>query len=225
MQAAVLRRGVGRSDRPVQEALQGIERGATRMSRLIEDLLDLTRMEAGQLSIEQTRVPVAQLVFDCIEAQRPLASAASLELRLEVEEDVADVWADRDRLLQVLENLIGNAIKFTGSGGHISVGAAEGAEEVRFWVANSGAAIPAEHLPHLFDRFWQARKTGRRGAGLGLSIVKGIVEAHGGRVLAESTPGSGSRFIFTIPRPPEVNTVPPEPARTVADRSVSTRPS
>ncbi len=206
MHTTILRRTAGRPQWPA--AIEGIERSANRMARLIEDLLDLTRIEAGQLSIEQARVPVAALISDCVEAQKVLVSAASLTLRMDVEHKVPDIWADRDRLLQVFENLIGNAIKFTDPGGLITVGAAQSGEAVRIWVANSGTAIPAEHLPHLFDRFWQARKTGRRGAGLGLPIVKGIVEAHGGRVWAESATGRGNKFTFTVPLAQNTQTAP-----------------
>jgi signal transduction histidine kinase len=126
---------------------------------------------------------------------------SSLELRTEVEANVVEeIWADRDRLLQVVENLIGNAIKFTQPGGRISVGAATRDDDVVFWVADTGGGIASDNLPHVFDRFWQASRTGRAGAGLGLSITKGIVEAHGGHTWVESIAGRGSIFSFTIPR-------------------------
>lgn len=199
MQVARLRRPGAEAERRSPKAVDAIERAANRMNRLIQDLLDVTRMEAGCLSVEQGRLHTVQVVSDALAAQKPLASSASLELRLDLAPDLPDVWADRDRLLQVLENLIGNALKFTAPGGRITVGAAPRDGEVLFRVADTGSGIAAEDLPHLFDRFWQARKTGRRGAGLGLPIVKGIVEAHGGRVWVESTPGRGSTFFFTIP--------------------------
>jgi signal transduction histidine kinase len=169
------------------------------MNRLIQDLLDVARLEAGRLSIEQARVPAERVVSESVEAQKLLASSASIELRLDVARDVPEVWGDLDRLLQVFENLIGNAVKFTQPGGRITVGAAPRDGDVLFWVADTGAGIAAEDLPHLFDRFRQAQKASRRGAGLGLSVVKGIVEAHGGRIWVESTPGRGSTFSFTVP--------------------------
>ena len=169
------------------------------MNRLIQDLLDVTRMEGGILAIEPAAVETRQVIADCVDAQKELATSASLELRLDLEEDLPDVWADRDRLLQVFENLIGNAIKFTEPGGCIVVGARSRGREVHFWVRDSGSGIADEDVPHLFDRFWQADNTGRRGTGLGLPIVKGIVEAHGGRIWVESTKGHGSTFFFTIP--------------------------
>jgi signal transduction histidine kinase len=170
------------------------------MIRIIEDLLDVTRMEAGGLTIEHSRLSAAQVATDAVDAQRGLASSRSLELRLELPPELPDIRADRDRLLQVFENLIANAIKFTPAGGRITVGATRQEADVLFWVRDTGPGIAVEDQPHLFDRFWQARSTtGRGGAGLGLPIVKGIVEAHGGRVSVESAPGSGSAFLFTIP--------------------------
>jgi signal transduction histidine kinase len=113
--------------------------------------------------------------------------------------DLPEVWADPDRLHQVFENLIGNAVKFTAPGGLITVGASPGEGEVVTWVADTGVGIAAESLPYVFDRFWQEARANRQGAGLGLAIVKGIVAAHGGRVWVESTLGRGSAFYFTIP--------------------------
>ena len=169
------------------------------MSRLIQDLLDVTRVEAGDVVVERSRVPVSQLICDAVEV-RIGAAAASVDLRLEVARDVPDVWADRDRLLQVFDNLVGNALKFTPPGGHIRVGAAAlNEDEVQFWVADTGVGIAAEDLPHVFDRFWQAHKGERRGTGLGLTIVNGIIEAHGGRIWVESAVGSGTTFFFALP--------------------------
>ena len=127
------------------------------------------------------------MIADAVQTQEPLAASASLELRLDLESDLPELWADRDRLLRVFENLIGNAIKFTEPGGSITVGAAARDDEVVFWVADTGIGLAADDLPHVFERLWQASGAGRHGAGLGLPIVKGLVEAHGGRVWVEST--------------------------------------
>jgi signal transduction histidine kinase len=140
------------------------------------------------------------LVVEAVEAQKMLATFSSVELRLDVAKDVGEVWGEHDRLVQVFENLIGNAIKFTAAGGWITVGAASNDQEVVFWVADSGSGIEPSNVPHVFDRFWQATKGDRRGAGLGLPIAKGIVEAHGGHIWVESTLGQGSTFFFSIPR-------------------------
>jgi PAS domain S-box-containing protein len=200
MQAALLRRRA--QPRAGAEAGAGevIQRAAARMTRLIEDLLDVSRMEGGRLTVERTRLDAGPFLSDCVDSQRALADAAGVDLRLDLPEKLPGVWADRDRLSQVLENLIGNALKFTSSGGSIIVGAEVRQDEVLFRVRDTGAGITPEHLPHVFDRFWQARRAERQGAGLGLPIAKGVVEAHAGRIWVESTPGAGTCFFFTIPR-------------------------
>ena len=182
-----------------QKPVEVIQRSVARMKRMTEDLLDVVRMDAGRLSIEQTHVHAGKVLSEFVESQKPLASSRSLELRLDVAPDPGEVFADRDRLLQVLENLVDNAVKFTKSGGCVTVGAAPRNGEFLFWVADTGAGVPSDELPRLFDRFWQARKAGRQGIGWGLPIAKGIVEAHGGRIWAESQVGVGSTFFFTLP--------------------------
>jgi signal transduction histidine kinase len=140
------------------------------------------------------------LIAEAVEMQRPLATSADLEIRIDVDSDVPEIWVDHHRLLQVFENLVGNAIKFTGAGGRITIGASPRDWEVLFWVADTGTGIAPENLPRVFDRFWQATASARRlGAGLGLPITKGIVEAHGGRIWVESEPGRGTTFFFSIP--------------------------
>jgi PAS domain S-box-containing protein len=198
IQASLLRRTGSDPERRSQKPWEVIERAATRMSRLIRDLLDITSAEAGRLPVDRSRLPAGQIIADSVEAQRSLAARASLELLLEAPRDLPDVFGDPDRLLQIFENLIGNAIKFTKPGGRITVKAAPGQGEVLFSVADTGSGLSAEDLPHVFDRFWQ-RKAGHKGAGLGLPIAKSIVEAHGGRIGVDSSPGCGSTFWFTIP--------------------------
>jgi len=194
-----LRRHGADAERRSPKPVQVIERAAKRMNRLIQDLLDVAVMEAGQLTIERARLAARELTVGAVDTQRPLASSSSLELRVDVDRDLPDIWGDRDRLLQVFENLIGNAIKFTTAGGCITIGAVSRDHEVHFRVADTGSGIAPENLPHVFDRFWQATSTNRQGAGLGLPITKGIVEAHGGRIWVESTPSRGTTVSFTIP--------------------------
>ncbi len=180
-----------------------ISRAAKRMNHLIQDLLDAAQLDEGrELRVKRERVSAKEIVVEALETQQALASSAQLDLHLEIGRDVSELWGDRDRLLQVFENLLGNAVKFTAPGGQITVGAANREGDVLFWVRDSGRGIAADNLPHVFDRFWQAADHGRSGAGLGLSITKGIVEAHGGHIWVESVPGQGSTFLFAIPSPP-----------------------
>ena len=200
MQTETLKRRGPGPERRLQRPVEAIHHAATRMNRLIQDLLDVALMEAGHLTIEHARLSAADVIAEAVGTQRPLAARSSLELRVEVDPEVADVRGDWNRLLQVFENLIGNAIKFTPAGGRVTVGVTSTDEDVVFRVADTGSGIPSEHLPRVFDRFWQATREGRQGAGLGLPISRGIVEAHGGRIWVESKAGSGSTFFFTIPR-------------------------
>ncbi|MBI1944276.1 MAG: GAF domain-containing protein [Deltaproteobacteria bacterium] len=182
-----------------ENSAEAIRRAAMRVSRLAEDLLDVARVDAGRLCIEPSPLRPDAVVADCVEAQRPIAEAASLELIVDIGQDLPEIVADRDRVQQVLENLVGNAIKFTPAGGSVTVGAAQREREVTFWVSDSGPGIPPEDLPRVFDRYWQASPKSKVGAGLGLAIAKDIVAAHGGRIWVESTLGQGSAFAFTVP--------------------------
>ena len=203
MQASLLEREGPEPERRDQKARLVIMRAARRMNRLIQDLLDVSRVEAGELRMEFTPLSAADLVREAFEANAPLAAAAGLELSLDLTDDVGDVLGDRLRLLQVLDNLLGNALKFTPRGGRIVVRVSASRKEVRFAVADTGSGIAPEGLAHVFDPFWQATaRAGRLGAGLGLPITKGIVEAHGGRIWVDSAVGMGSTFSFTIPAAP-----------------------
>jgi PAS domain S-box-containing protein len=185
-----------------------IQRAAKGMDRLIRDLLDATRIESGTFAIRQARVHVRALLDETLELFEADARARGISLGCDADADVPPILGDRDRLVQALSNLLGNALKFTPPGGEIRVVARCTSDPDDGWVAvsveNSGAGIPAEHLPHVFDRFWQADRRTRAGAGLGLAIVKGIVEAHGGRAQADSTPGQRTTFTFTLPSAPRV---------------------
>lgn len=200
MQGALLRRRAQPRAGSEANAGETIQRAAARMARLIQDLLDVSRIEAGHLALAQAPLPARSFISECVESQRPLAEAACIELRVDLPDELPELWADRDRLSQVLENLIGNALKFAGGGGCITVSARARESDVLFAVRDTGPGIPAEHLAYVFDRFWQARRAQRQGAGLGLPIVKGVIEAHGGRLWVESPPGQGACFFFTVPR-------------------------
>ena len=177
-----------------------VRRSAERANRLIQDLLDVARIEAGQLSVEAAPSAAADLVAEAVELHASVAGDKGVELvQLATAADLPAVLADRERTLQVFGNLLGNAIKFTPAGGQVSVGAEAAPGAVVFSVADTGPGIAPEHLPHLWDRFWQAQRASRSGAGLGLAIARGIVEAHGGEVVVDSELGRGTRFRLTLP--------------------------
>jgi len=196
--ASMLRKRELASNPHASEQLQTVLRSAERMNRLIRDLLDSASIEAGKLVVEPQLTDVAPLVAEAIDAVTPLAVAKGITLETNIAADVSRVWADPNRLQQVFANLVGNALKFTPRGGRITVAAGPAGDRAQFSVADTGPGIAEEDVPHLFDRFWQARRTARLGSGLGLAIVKGIVLAHGGQVWVESTPTVGSTFYFTL---------------------------
>ncbi|AKJ04446.1 Circadian input kinase A [Archangium gephyra] len=179
--------------------LESIRKAVDRANRLIQDLLDVARMEAGRLSVDRGPEQTAPVVKEAAELHRSLAEEKSIQLTATVPEDAPAVFADRDRVLQILSNLLGNALKFTPVGGQISLRAEPAGRMMRFSVSDTGPGIPEEDLPHLFEPFWQAPTGKKLGAGLGLAIVKGLVDAHGGHLWVESSPGLGSTFFFTLP--------------------------
>jgi signal transduction histidine kinase len=172
---------------------------AERMQRLIADLQDAATVDTGRFAVEPQPHEVAGLIAEAVELMRPIAAHKGLALEAEVGGGRRRVVCDRERVIQVLSNLIGNAIKFTPEGGAIAVRVEAGVREMLFSVADTGCGIAPDHLPHLFDRYWQVRPNDRRGVGLGLFIVKAIVEAHGGRLRVESRLGEGTTFFFTLP--------------------------
>jgi signal transduction histidine kinase len=169
------------------------------MDRLIQDLLDAARLEAGRLSVHLRAHQVAPLVASAVEPLLPLAEARGQALTLTLDEPLPDVAADAQRVAQVLSNLIGNAIKFTPEAGRIAVEVRPSSDGVIVRVTDSGPGIPEEQRERVFDRWVQLRgATSSSGAGLGLPIARGIVEAHGGRIWHEPAPGGGSVFAFTL---------------------------
>jgi signal transduction histidine kinase len=183
-----------------REQVDTIELSARRMSRLIADLLDITRLEGGKrLPIEPARVEPESILGETYELFKAQAAAQQITLRYEVVPGTPPVLADRHRVIQVLSNLIGNAMKFVAKGGVISCRAESAMREVLFTVADNGPGIRREDLGRIFSPYWQSERAERMGAGLGLPIVKGIVESHGGKIWVESEEGRGTRFYFTLP--------------------------
>jgi signal transduction histidine kinase len=182
-------------------AAERIVASAGHMQRMIGDLLEVAQIGAGGISIHPRAVQPAALVEDVLYTCAPGLAVQSLRMEAHVHEKLPPLLADPGRLRQVFENLLENAAKFTPPGGVITLAAARLDGSVLFSVADTGAGIPGDEMPRLFDRFWQARRLGAGSAGLGLAICKGIVEAHGGAIWAESAVDRGSTFYFRIPAP------------------------
>ncbi len=182
-----------------RQRLQSIRTTAEQMQRLRQDLLDVAMIEAGRLSMDRRKLSPRSVLQDAFARYGPVAAERGVALELNVGEDVRAVHADDARIGQVLSNLLGNALKFTPAGGRITLGMTQLDGAVRFFVTDTGAGIPEHELPRLFDRFWTTKAGNPHGAGLGLAIAKGIVDAHNGSFGVESRPGEGSTFSFTIP--------------------------
>lgn len=198
MQATLLRMsGRGAVDDPaaLRETADRIKRSVDRMNALIDNLLDLARIEAGEFALDLRDEDAAALVEEALLTLSPLSDAKGIAVRSEID-GRPKIRVDKERFFQVVSNLIGNAVKFTPNGGTITVRAVRNGDEIEFSVSDSGAGIAPEHLPHIFDRYWRGSGEGE---GLGLFVVKGIVEAHGGRVGVTSPPGEGASFTFTVP--------------------------
>lgn len=182
--------------------VEAIQRAGNRMNRLIRDLLDFASIQAGHLSVSTRPQAVGDMVAEVLETLEPLAAAKSQRLHADVPPGM-EMRCDHDRVIQLFSNVVGNAIKFTPDAGEIRITASvdpEDGRRVRFAVTDTGPGIPADELPHVFDRYYQARRKNRDGIGLGLTIARGIVEAHGGRIWVESQgeEGKGSTFLFTL---------------------------
>lgn len=187
--------GLARSNPDIRPRLQRIDRAVERMDRLIGQLVDGTRIGHGDLTVSIRPEPVGSIVVDTVDLYAQTAREREIVL------DAADfpaealVQADRDRVMQVLGNLVGNALKFTPPGGRVTLTARSERGAVLFAVADTGTGITAEDLPHVFEQYW---KHDRHGTGLGLFIARNVVEAHHGHIWVESKPGAGSTFFFTL---------------------------
>ena len=179
--------------------LEIIRRAARNMNRMIQDLLDVTRIESGRLTVDRAPTSVRSVLDETVALNRPLVESAGISLDGRVADELPCMCADPLRVGQILDNLISNAIKFTPRGGAITISVSAEAGGVLWRVSDTGKGVPADQLPHLFDRFWQANRSDRRGLGLGLSIVAGLVKAHGGGIHVASELGKGTAVSFTIP--------------------------
>jgi light-regulated signal transduction histidine kinase (bacteriophytochrome) len=183
--------------------IHGMQRSLERMNRLVRDLLSISMFESGGVTLVLGDHPAEQMLQDVLQILQPIARDKGVHIELKLlSHSEAAVRCDRDRVLQALSNLVGNAVKFTPSGGAVQLWAEQCGREVKFAVSDTGPGISRENLSSVFDRFWQARQAQLLGAGLGLTIAREIVRAHGGRIWVESELGKGSTFQFTIPATP-----------------------
>ena len=180
-------------------AAQGIGLAAARMERLLSDLLDVVRIESGTLRIVRRRHDVGALLLEVRLAYEPLFLARGITLTVNTSADGMEAFFDHDRIVQVLSNLLGNAMKFTPTGGSVLLRAERQGDVVAVIVSDNGPGIPRSALTHIFERFWQIDSDLRRGLGLGLHICEKVIQAHGGQITVESEPGNGATFRFTLP--------------------------
>jgi PAS domain S-box-containing protein len=174
-------------------------RATAQMRVLIEDLLDASRMESEHFTINRTQSHVSGFIEEACDMLRPLAARKNITIETDVADDLPKLSVDTPKLVRVVANLLGNAIKFSPRDGKIRVAAVLCGGEVQISVRDRGDGIPPDQLMHVFDRFWSGHAADRRGAGLGLTIAKGIVEAHGGRIWVKSRKNEGSTFTFAVP--------------------------
>ncbi len=199
---AELLRDAARSGHPaamIDRHAERIQRCTAQMNRLIGDLMDVASLDAGRLRVEPVPQDVSVLVRETMDAFLPPATAQGITLTSEVGPGIGLVELDHSRMLQVLANLIGNALKFTPTGGRVSLRVEAHDDSVQFAVQDTGEGIASDRLDQVFDRFFQTHSDDRRGLGLGLYIAKSIVDAHHGKIMVYSTPGVGSTFSVLIP--------------------------
>jgi len=194
-----LRGGAIKNPPAARRFLKRMDAEVDALTQMVEELLELSRIESGQAPLRLAPTPVAEVVIPPVDRLRPQAERAGLELTISLPPDLPPVLADVERARQVLTNLVHNAIKFTPSGGRVTVAAQTAAEGMLFSVQDTGVGIAAEDLPRIFERFYKAdRARSGGGTGLGLAIARHIVQGHGGRIWAESVAGQGSTFYFTL---------------------------
>lgn len=202
LQSKIVKKGIERGDGPdvLYNHLDRIQKSGERMNKLIEDLLVVTNIEQGKLKLSFGQVSVQDLIDEVIMAFEDLAGQKQVHLIRDITAPGDTiVVADRDRIFQVFSNLISNALRFTSLKGKIRIGARLEGKGILFFVSDNGSGIPEGNIDHIFDRYWQGHKDKGTGVGLGLSIVKGIIEAHDGSVWAESELGEGTTFFFLVP--------------------------
>ncbi len=210
--AAALEDGTASDEASRAQAISIIAKESDRLKRFIEDLLDLSRLESGHPDLQKESCELEPIASASAESLQPLAEQAKVKIHLDLPRDLPQVFADPHRLSQVFVNLISNAIRFNRPGGEVIVSASAEPTEIKVTVKDTGVGIPAEELPYVWGRFHRGSTVTQnenlearggelqtKGSGLGLAIFRGIIQAHGGRVWVDSTPGQGSTFGFSLP--------------------------
>lgn len=193
--------GVVTDPQAVQRYLATAQRAVRSLSELIDDLFQMAQLDAGGLTLDRSDNSLSDLISDTLESFSALAAGQGIALAGSVAADVDPVFMDAARIGRVLSNLVGNALRYTPKGGRVEVHASRKGQRVEVTVSDTGEGIREEDLPYIFDRFYRGEKSRNRalgGAGLGLAIARGILQAHGGEIRAESSPGQGTRFIFQL---------------------------
>jgi two-component system, OmpR family, phosphate regulon sensor histidine kinase PhoR len=182
-----------------REMLEIAKKNIDRLVRLVTDLLDVSRIEAGKMKLKREKIALGPLVDEVIAGNSREISAKRLTFKKYIPDDIVLLWADKDKFTQVVINLVSNAIKYTPDGGKVAIKLARAGKNIRFEISNSGPGISKENIAKLFDKFERITAEKQEGTGLGLSITKDIIELHKGKIWAESAPGRGAKFIFTLP--------------------------
>jgi len=195
----LLRHTANLADPATERSLNVIERTSQSMQRLVNDLLDLASIQAGKLAVVATSVPLRSLIDEAYEMHEAAALASGVRLVAACEPNL-QVLADRSRILQVLGNLLGNALRFTPIGGRVVIRGEAAETDAVVSVSDTGCGIAADHLPTLFEPYRTIARSGHSGSGLGLFIARGILERHGGRIWIESAEQRGTTVFFTLPR-------------------------
>jgi signal transduction histidine kinase len=194
---------VGSLNSAQDRCLAVIKRNIERLNRMISDLLDISRIEAGKIQLIKQKTDIISLVSEVLALLKDPAKEKNINLLTSYVPDMPVIDADPDKIIQVLINLVGNALKFTPSGGQVTIGVGKVVDYLQISVVDTGSGIPSQDLNKVFDKFYQVTRTDDaakvKGTGLGLPISKGIVEKHGGKIWAQSELGKGSNFSFTLP--------------------------
>jgi signal transduction histidine kinase len=188
----------------MKRSLNSITVATSQIDRLLRDLLDISLIDSGELSLRREITDTASLITEVYALFEPVATRKKLRFSIAIDPDLPDVWIDRHRILQALSNVLSNAMKFVSAGGCVSLSAARRDRGVQITVDDDGIGIAPEHLAHVFDRLWRGPDQSEHGAGLGLAVTRGIIEAHGGSVTVASGEGRGTRFCLQLEPAPRL---------------------